>query len=219
MTQLHPIDVVENKTARAVGWLISLPVAVGLFGLTVWLAVSLHWEVRAGVFVITFGAAAVGVFINRVVERQLTARWTIAVRRRVTEPIVTISNAPLRLGDSFQITYQQQILQALEIKYFTLQLIRRTRKVYQRSVSGFQETTERKRERVVQSSKQPGGDFLPETTFHQVLTLTVPSHETPTLQTGNRYEEWLLRVRLVMGRGPAFVGEYPLQVIERNIVR
>ena len=42
MTQLHPIDVVENKTARAVGWLISLPVAVGLGGLMLWLVVNLH---------------------------------------------------------------------------------------------------------------------------------------------------------------------------------
>ena len=184
-----------------------------------WLVASLHWKVGAGAIALTFGAAAVGVFIKRYVERQLTLRWTNAVRRQVAAPTITLSSVPVRLGDSVQITYQQQILQAVEIKHFTLQLVRRTRKVYQRSVSGFQETTERKRERVIQSSKQPGGDFLPETTFHQALTLTVPSHETPTLQAGNRHEEWLLRARLVTGRGPAFVGEYPLQVIESGIAR
>lgn len=219
MTQLKPIDVVENKAAKTIGWLISVPITIVLFGLTMWLVVSLRWEVRAGVLVIVFGVATVGVFINRFVEHRLTTRWTSAVHRKVAEPVVAISSVPVRLGDSVQITYQQHILQVVEIKHFTLQLVRRTRKIYHRNVSGIQETVERKRERVIQSSKQPGGDFQPETTFHQAVTLTIPSRETPTSHAGNRYEEWILRARLVLSRGPNYVGEYPLEVIESDVVR
>ena len=216
MIPLYPSENIENKTANAIGCLVSLPAMIIVFGAVAWLSASLQLlqlsYLRAGIFVLVFGAAAVGVFVNRTVKNRLTARWADSVLGKLAVPIVAVSDRPVHLGDTFHLDYRQRILQAVEIKRCTVKLIRRTRKVYQRNAFGFQETLEKKRDRVIQTSVLPGGSFLPEDTYQQIVNLIIPGTATPTSQASNRYEEWLLRVQLSLARGPQFVSEYPLEV-------
>ncbi len=123
------------------------------------------------------------------------------------------------MGDSFEIAYQQRILQSLEIKHLSVQLVRRTRQVYHRNVMGVEEILERRRERVIQSNRLNGGHFQPEDTFQQSISLTISDKEVPTLQVGNRYEEWVLRVRLAMSGRLTYAGEYRLDVITSEAAR
>jgi hypothetical protein len=218
MSQLRASKRQENKRAQSIGCVISVAVALGLGFLFVYLMGLLNVGDLLLLLLLPIFAVAgtAGFFVNRFAQKRLTARWDGILEGSLSEPSVRISNTRLRLGDSFEVIYDQRTLQAVKINGITVELVQRTHEP--RSFVGLglgaYDPYPRHWDRTPQRVRRPGGEYYQGHGLHEEVTLTIPSRNAPTFveRALGRHVDWLVRVRLRISQGPDFIRDYPLQV-------
>jgi hypothetical protein len=224
MFKLFPTKRSEPGLIKAVGCLASVPVtiilAIALIAIVAWFSRVLSVQaVPMTLLFFTMAIAAIGISINRAMRRFLSAIWGKVALSNLGEPMVLLSTDKVHVGDSFTVIYHQKIRRQVDIKRLTIRLIQRTHTVKRRDVYGFQDTKARKHDRVVQVKQRNGQQYKTEAVFHREVSFTIPTGETPTLETVGRREEWLLLVHLAVSHKIPYQEEYAFQVLaERNTV-
>ena len=130
-------------------------------------------------------------------------------RFRLGAPIVTFSPETLRVGDSFNMTYEHTLRQAIEVKSFTVELIFREVATYQQGT----DTRTVTHNHIIDTFDLLGGHFQSGHIWHETFEMTIPADGMHSLDVRRNKLKWIVKIQMDIPRLPNFVEEYELTIL------
>jgi hypothetical protein len=130
------------------------------------------------------------------------------------DPDVTISKNPLRIGESFDVKYEQSFKQKAEVRSICIKLVMREWARHYQGSRMFEES----HEHIVQEIKHPARVYNPGESFREETTFRIPPDAMHTFDSGshNRLGWYVVAAIDVVGR-PDFNGDYEVNVLSERM--
>ena len=131
------------------------------------------------------------------------------VRRAFAEPILAVSQDKLRVGEEFEVTYQQRLRREAVVRSVAVRLILRETAVY----SGY--------DSAVHTHDETAQEFEWRTLQGPILsgqaTFRIPDDAMHSVRGKKNRLEWLVLVQVDLASGPRFKEEYEITVLPERV--
>ncbi len=211
MIKLNPVSGEPFSAAKALGRLLVGVVGAFLAPLGIWmLSDSLN---RGDWFGVAFSAvlAFYGLFlaVSVLAVAIPSAIHGAATRRAFAEPVVAASQDKLRVGEEFEVTYQQRLRREGVVRSVAVRLSLRETAVY----NGYNVE--------VHTHRETAQEFEWRTLQGPILsgqaTFRIPDDAMHSFRGKKNRLEWLVLVQVDLASGPRFKEEYEITVLPERV--
>jgi hypothetical protein len=129
-------------------------------------------------------------------------------RTRISAPEVSISNANLRSGESFALSYQQNFKSGVDVEKLMVQLLLRESATYRRGT----DTVTVTHDHVLQTFEEPARHFDGGQQFVQNFRWEIPRGAMHSFQASRNKLYWIVKVKVDMKGWPDYDEEFGLTV-------
>ncbi|MBN2446200.1 MAG: hypothetical protein JXO22_05725 [Phycisphaerae bacterium] len=206
----------ENVSLRGGSFSVGGPIAIIVFGV-VWIAISAFVYTQISedsaplaprIMIWIFMAVGVAMIVGGVIA--LVGR--ILVNQMIMPASIVVSREPVRLGELFTVTYEQQVKKACTIDAVTLTLICREWVEYT-SGTDTQHATEDVMK--VEYPLLTSGEVPASSSMKAETQVQIPAEAMHTFSAPHNRISWHLALRTSLARWPDYKGEFPLFVEAR----
>jgi len=135
--------------------------------------------------------------------------WRYLAGVKVVQPNISVSKDTLRIGESFNVIYEQEFRQVTETQSLTIQLIFRESATYTRGT----DTRTDKHDTVLGSFEDSGGRFERGEIFSHDCSFTIPDNAMHTFVADKNKLQWFVSIHIDILNWPDLHEEYEIFVL------
>jgi hypothetical protein len=168
----------------------------------------LFWKESGGFpSVFGLGFVAIGVFML------LAGVWHYFSRVKLGEPILAISKTVMRVGERFNIEYEQTFKQTSDVERMAVDLVLQESATY---TQGTNTRTDR-HDHLVDSFELPNGQFQAGDVVRKTFAMQIPTDGMHTFVAKHNKLQWFVRVHVDLLGWPDMHESYEIQVLPEKV--
>jgi hypothetical protein len=155
------------------------------------------------------GLAFISLFVLIGLVMLAAGLWRYFSRLRLSTPNLMISSTELRVGEQFNLEYQQTFKTASEVARASVSLMMQEAATYTRGTSTY---TERHKE-IVETYEIPGRRFEAGEVLRQSFSMAIPAEAMHTFIAQNNKIQWFINVHVDLLNWPDLEEDYEIRVL------
>lgn len=182
------------------------------FGL-IWTGFSVFMLIMAIRDAEVMAMAFVSLFVLIGFVMVVAALWRYISKLKLSSPVLMISNTELRVGDRFNLEYQQAFKTASEVTQASVSLLFQEAATYTQGT----DTRTDHHKTIVETYEVPGRRFESGEVLQQSFSMAIPNDAMHTFIANNNKLQWFIRVHVDLVDWPDLEEDYEVRVLPEKV--